>query len=192
VKTDGNLPSVSEKHPPCCSTAIQNSFFPCKMRGHRPFRRGLLGGSYAEGADERVGWEQPGLRRRCRNRRSCNGAVRQPGTRWGCGGSPRGGLWSEVASPASGTGSERAKVASVAEETSPASPGTGSRIAHCKGSGCGIAPGTGWRRFTHTPGRFHSVRTPDRSLRSPRAGFRCFRGNIFIMTGYDLFSFSPM
>jgi hypothetical protein len=38
------------------------------------------------------------------------------------GGGPRAGLWSEISDFASGTGSERAKVASVGEGTSPRGP----------------------------------------------------------------------
>ncbi len=55
-------------------------------------------------------------------------------------------MWSErVVSPQRGvrTGernrSERAKVASVGEESSPASQGPWSRIAHSKDEGCGCA-----------------------------------------------------
>jgi hypothetical protein len=40
------------------------------------------------------------------------------------GGGPRAGLWSEIPDFASGTGSERAKVASVGEGTSPREPGS--------------------------------------------------------------------
>jgi hypothetical protein len=62
------------------------------------------------------------------------------------GGGPRAGVWSERGvSPQRGvrTGernrSERAKVASVGEGTSPASQGPWSRIAHSKDEGCGCA-----------------------------------------------------
>jgi hypothetical protein len=63
-------------------------------------------------------------------------ATKDPGR---CGGSPRGGLWSENPDFASGTGSERAKVANVAEGTSPASQGP-------PGSVCGLRVGPLRRR----------------------------------------------
>jgi len=50
-------------------------------------------------------------------------------------GVPRSGLWSEVPNPASGTGSERAEVASVAEWNPPRARGLGRVSLPCKGTG---------------------------------------------------------
>ena len=64
-------------------------------------------------------------------------------------GVPRGGLWSEISDSASGTGSERAKVASVAEWNPPASPG--SKGLGDPATGCATRRKVDMNRFQNVP-----------------------------------------